>query len=465
MFSTATHKSPKSCGAMLRIDSDLFSTIETHQLENRFHHNTNNEEEEEEEENIPPWSLQLSPREKYIAKMALKSRMFIVVVGAVASTFVGRYDSSSSLLSSHYYPPALLCPSNWDAAFNVKIALEHGYTYEQSHAFFPLFPLVMSLCRNILWYVTSQTYEQNDLVFMGLVGGAMNNALFVLAAVLFCRLSVLVFEQQPKQQQNRRRLAMRASILFCYNPASIFFSVAYSESLFAVFALAGMLLLNNKRNEGVVSFKLRLAASLLFALATLTRSNGSLLGIFSLYAAWRAFDRKRPITHVLQLAVVGTLHAIALLAVLGYGYFAYCLTDNDARPWCNSWLPNIYSFVQKEYWNLGLFTYYEAKQIPNFLLASPAIAISVGAMSRFKIDKAVVPLPFYAQMLASLCIALSVMHVQVFTRMVCSSSPLFFWYAADLTQRKSGISYFVLLYFSFYMLLGASMFCAYFPWT
>ena len=46
------------------------------------------------------------------------------------------------------------------------------------------------------------------------------------------------------------------------------------------------------------------------------------------------------------------------------------------RPWCAARLPNAYGFVQKEYWGVGFLSYYELKQLPNFLLAAPALLLS-----------------------------------------------------------------------------------------
>jgi hypothetical protein len=47
------------------------------------------------------------------------------------------------------------------------------------------------------------------------------------------------------------------------------------------------------------------------------------------------------------------------------------------RPWCDKpFGVGIYSFVQEEYWNVGLFNYWTLAQLPNFLLAGPMLFAS-----------------------------------------------------------------------------------------
>lgn len=61
----------------------------------------------------------------------------------------------------------------------------------------------------------------------------MSNAAFVAAAVLLYRLGQKVLSDE--------RAACVAALLFCVNPASVFFSAIYTESLFAMASFAGML--------------------------------------------------------------------------------------------------------------------------------------------------------------------------------------------------------------------------------
>ena len=74
----------------------------------------------------------------------------------------------------------------------------------------------------------------------------------------FCRLTLRTLKDQP--------LTDLALLLFCFNPASVFFTTAYTESLYTAFSFLGLWLLPGKHWGAVSAF---LAASA-------TRSNGAL---------------------------------------------------------------------------------------------------------------------------------------------------------------------------------------------
>lgn len=43
--------------------------------------------------------------------------------------------------------------------------------------------------------------------------------------------------------------------------------------------------------------------------------------------------------------------------------------------WCERIAPDLYAHVQHAYWGVGLFRYYQLRQLPNFALAAPALAL------------------------------------------------------------------------------------------
>ena len=48
---------------------------------------------------------------------------------------------------------------------------------------------------------------------------------------------------------------------------------------------------------------------------------------------------------------------------------------DEPSEWCQYEPPVAYSYIQRVYWDNGFLTYWEAKQLPNFLLAAPAVVM------------------------------------------------------------------------------------------
>lgn len=142
----------------------------------------------------------------------------------------------------------------WDAQYFVHIA-QYGYTHENTLAFFPLYPLIVRFVAIILGVPMRFFCNHYSVLLVSAV--LVNFCLFVKTAVVFHKLSEVVLKSEV--------LAYRAALLFCINPASIFFSAPYSEGLFA-FVTFSALLCNETRSTSL--------AALLFGLASATRSNG-----------------------------------------------------------------------------------------------------------------------------------------------------------------------------------------------
>jgi phosphatidylinositol glycan class V len=54
--------------------------------------------------------------------------------------------------------------------------------------------------------------------------------------------------------------------------------------------------------------------------------------------------------------------------------------NNNCFPW-NGF--SLYAYVQQKHWSVGLFRYYEIKQIPNFILALPVLVLSTCGVVRW----------------------------------------------------------------------------------
>ena len=49
---------------------------------------------------------------------------------------------------------------------------------------------------------------------------------------------------------------------------------------------------------------------------------------------------------------------------------------DEPSEWCQYEPPVAYSYIQRVYWDNGFLTYWEAKQLPNFILAAPAVVMA-----------------------------------------------------------------------------------------
>lgn len=288
----------------------------------------------------------------------------------------------------------------WDAHYFLHIA-QYGYTYENCLAFFPLYPLAVrytayglsSLCGSFLNFHSSLLISATVL----------NIVMFIKSADVLHKLSLKVLRSECR--------AYKSVLLYCINPASIFFSAPYSETLFAWMSFYTML--KCTENETLRFASIDIMSSLPASLSMITRSNGIVNLGFILYTSFKNVIEKtlpeimykyktlkhRIILPVLLLPLLTSCVALFLTVIISifpfllvqiYNYFKYCLQSDHKlpdfllnpeyvlpgsaeSPWCNTSLPFAYSYIQNHYWNVGFLKYYKLKQIPNFLLATPIL--------------------------------------------------------------------------------------------
>ena len=255
---------------------------------------------------------------------------------------------------------------NWDAEYFIHIA-EHGYAYERSMAFFPLLPAVMRFASTTLLFPLCLIMPLRSVLLIS--GVVVNACLFCIAAVLLYLLTMEVTKD--------RQLALNSSILFCFNPASVFMCAVYSESLFACLSFAVMLLVAKRKPT---------LAALVCGLAVAARSNGTILAGFVIYFHLLSAVRMLAnghwsvaslVTSGLSLAARIAVVALPLVAFQWHGYTLYCSPlSKDRPPWCDWTLPLPYSYVQSHYWDVGFLRYYQLKQLPNFMLAMPTVFLA-----------------------------------------------------------------------------------------
>ena len=328
---------------------------------------------------------------------AIGSRMIAVTLAAIADGVLPDHEPDGVL--EFTFPHGCMASdrlrsfTRWDSAHFLSVAAD-GWEHEYSHAFFPLYPLlvrgVASLLSRVLPLCSTELHVLAALL--------LSNSMFVVAACCLHGLSECVLRDW--------RLARTAALLFCVSPASVLFSTAYTEFTFAATTFGGMLLLEGGRPW--------LAAGAL-SLASASRANGLLHAVYVAWAGVRhlgprllerpAAPRFLPWRWAAAAAVGGTL--LRVLVVLApyaawqaVGYRRVCEQSMPSLPptslsptrirhaegrstvpsdWCRQGLPDLYVHVQRSYWGVRLFGYFEWRQLPNFLLAAPALALCAAA--------------------------------------------------------------------------------------
>jgi len=284
----------------------------------------------------------------------------------------------------------------WDAIYFLHIA-EHGYTYENTLAFFPLFPLIVRGVANSALYLLQYCMSYASVLLVSAT--IVNVVCFVLSAMTLYELGRVVLGSDV--------LAYRAAQFYCINPASVFFSAAYSESCYAMLTFRGMLLL--ERNCWILS-------AVFFALSGAARSNGLVNIGFLLHracrdmVAWILANEKMSFSRFgLNMCRISLLLLLCVVPFVAFQYHAHTVYCNQLASyqdlpehvrqygnklgyrmpymglsvWCSSWLPLSYSYIQSSHWNVGFLNYYELKQIPNFLLAVPMVTLCISMIGLY----------------------------------------------------------------------------------
>lgn len=405
-----------------------------------------------------------------VAYFAVCTRLFLLLLSVVSDVLLPDHDAGvfTSPLSQKLQIDQTIAfifngTTRWDAQYFLHIA-NFGYSYENTLAFFPLFPFIVRICSVTLDSLFLGPYVSTSSTIL-LFSLFLNGFFFVKAAVKLFDLSCEVLEDI--------KLAYLSALFFCINPASVFFTVPYTESCFAYFTFSGMLFsLQNKT----------LVTNLALGLSSLVRSNGIVNFGFIAHKAIKNMvhltcNKKRGSTFYLinmeyiKLCLNAVIFFAPFLLFQIYAYSKFCvekseisdvlkfygesnnfiMPHSDSSPWCNRSIPLSYSYVQNHYWNVGFLQYYKFKQIPNFLLAFPILYLVLSNVYSFVVQNKslmislglrkslvtfngkkfrceMVVFVFHLLFLAIFCIFF--IHIQVSTRLLASSSPAFYWFLA-----------------------------------
>ena len=461
------------------------------------------------------------------------------------------------------------------------ISCEEQYpSSEQAHAFLPLLPLSIRYTANFLMQamplnILPSTYEAT----LALSAVIINMVAFVIAAIsLFdLTISILKIDASEEKKSNtsectgddseasHHSLAMITAQLFCINPAGVFFTTAYSESIFAMLTFTGHAIIargqyyqcclqnriiqdpDGQKDHGSSlcwwSNLYWIPPTQLFMIASYARSNGTFSSIWlAIVGIARCCSCVTMNQSSIKCLSVLLFHGI-LASLVAYpvhyhdqrGYKFHCLDTIQRPSWCHhvgtGRTFSLYAYVQRKHWNVGLFRYYEMKQVPNFILALPVLALSFVATtswirrswSRHKdcasgsnegessgsvmtkqpfrwaflalsassddflphcrhqekegnsstMDNMNLPmlllgrkfLSYYAIFAGFAFIGAFLAHVQISTRLICSSCPAFYWFASALAIGSGNNGMVLYSYFALYNILGVIMHVNWLPWT
>ncbi|CAI7664842.1 unnamed protein product [Penicillium manginii] len=312
-----------------------------------------------------------------------KALLFLVIVACPGPG----YDTSTTLLTNEHSGlapdssttalPLSFKFARWDAIYFVHSA-EHGYVFEQEWAF--SYP-------RVLGFFLSGIRLSGGLsgpVTAALIGVALSHVAHYLSVLALYGLSANVFGHETPTQ---RLICFLSAALHIISPAGAFLSAPYGESIFSFLNIWGFYIYTSSLiadHKGAVRFRdiLVLAAAVLFALATLVRSNGILSGFLFAYdattLAWSTLTKGPSSRTLRRLAVIvlgGSIVALGMGVPQILAYREFCLLGANSRPWCSWTVPSIYTWVQGQYWNVGFLRYWTVSNIPLFLLAAPMLVI------------------------------------------------------------------------------------------
>lgn len=430
----------------------------------------------------------------YIVKLAVKSRVVVLLLQSLfdltipnhkADAFHNElYENESQFSVLDIFVKTFLSGlTTWDGQYFLQIAYS-GYSEESFLAFFPLFPAILRIIGSCIYYLGCGYLNfYSSLILSGILS---NILFFSLATFSLFKLATHYFEEE---------FAFRVIKWFTYNPASIFFTACYSESLFAFLTFTSLWCLE----EG--NF---LLTSLFIGISCLARSNGLItIGFVVQKVASKFILLKKSASNFTWFCLKLVLYLLLCLTpfivfqILVYQKFCLPLFKFS---WCEKRIPLSYSEVQSKYWGVGFFRYYQFKQIPNFILAAPIICLVFFTLKKYtefyferKDQNNLNSFKHFVTKLLGLnisckkqktkclydntscyvlvihCTALAVfcmffIHIQVTTRLIASTSPVIYFSMASMKRGSKELKLFT-LWFYLYFVLGTICHPNFLPWT
>uniref|UniRef100_A0A8R1HY88 GPI mannosyltransferase 2 n=1 Tax=Caenorhabditis japonica TaxID=281687 RepID=A0A8R1HY88_CAEJA len=227
----------------------------------------------------------------FVLKQLFWSRIWILILQFIAASFAGNrfktdgfdladksISSGESLFGDVIVRKLLAGLRRWDAQHFLFVA-DHHYVIEQSLAFFPGYPEVINILRIGFQHYFKTNYDTDvpSWVLSGVLSVLINLFFFHLAGFALFLVTYMVTRSCKR--------SLLAVCLFAYNPASIFFTAAYSESMFMCLTMSGfsVMIFSVHTKFHYTRICGALAGTAIFGLSLVSRSNGLLNVIF---VAW-----------------------------------------------------------------------------------------------------------------------------------------------------------------------------------
>ncbi len=349
-----------------------------------------------------------------------------------------------------------------------------------------------------------------------------------------------------EQNNHRHSIAVAVCLVFgVWNPALVFFATNYSESFFAASTILGHFCIQqSKRKNSILLWFAGIACWMVGSYTRSNGTLQCLWLLQDGLALVLLLHRKsnasvgRSIAICIQSILGAGLVALPVRYHDWKGWERHCVISEKQPLWCsyNGSSFSLYRHIQDKHWNVGFFRYYELKQIPNFLLAAPILILSITGVYRWIYwslitvhGKGKAPssyknilvgwpvnalsesvsiasessktsyqstlssesrlllqnpllLGHYAILSILAFLGLTIAHVQISTRMICSTSPAIIWCIAQSIVQSSSMedegkshglfswvaknqSKIVWVYVSLFMFLGVILHVNFLPWT
>ncbi|KAL6121224.1 hypothetical protein NUSPORA_01898 [Nucleospora cyclopteri] len=377
-----------------------------------------------------------------IIKIWTVAQIMTFSVSYISRRIMIRYDQSTSLFAGSSFLDHFL---SWDALHFANIA-QYGYFYEHLSAFFPLVPFMAK--------ITGKIFHCNFLI----TGIILNNIFFLISSLLIYKISHILISMHYKpfikkdsfeaMNIKKNQLAVVSSLCFILNPASIIYSVLYTESLFCMLILLGIYFMALGKKFRAATF---------FSLASLCRSNSVVFIVF-----FTSF----------------LIPFIIIPLILHQFYFILLYWRNHSK----FTLIVPYNYVQKNYWDQGFLKFISMKQKENILVGLPVILFCLYTLKFFKtalINEKIVQFwpkptikwifdPFnskttnlieklYIVLWFKIFIVITIIHWNMSTRFL-SFHPFFYIVLAKLciNRRKKFIMFYILSFRLAYIILFSS---------